>query len=324
MTDFFHGLPIWANFLLFALGAFLIDRGASLLVHSSVAISEKTGIPKMLIGATIVSVATTFPEFTVSFMATLMGYEQMAVGNIIGSCACNIGIVLAVCLLILPIVVDRKPVLKKGFVMLAGGLGITAFAFLGGIPRWGGGVLLAGFVIYVWWTVRSARKDRAAREGYEHQTFHGFTDEISRFLAGMICIGMASTLLVQTGREVALWMGVPELIIALTMISLGTSLPELVTAIRSALMGHSELSLGNVIGANILNMLWAFGACALIRPLPFERQTLILDCPFLLILMAAVLVPVALCKRLERVHGVAILAIYAVYITLMMVYFAAV
>ena len=172
-------------------------------------------------------------------------------------------------------------------------------------------------------TGRSARRDRASQEGHEHQTFHGFTDEIGRFLAGMVCIGLASTLLVETGREMALWMGVPELIVALTMIALGTSLPELVTAVRSALMGHSELGLGNVIGANTLNMLWAFGACALIRPLPSERQTLILDCPFLLILMAAVLVPVALCKRLGRVHGVTFLAIYAVYITLIMVYFTA-
>ncbi len=144
MEAFFHGLPVWVNCVLFVAGIVIIDRGSRTLVVSSVSISEKTGIPKIIVGATIMSVATTFPEFTVSLVATIMGYRQMAVGNIIGSCACNIGLVCGLCLLILPVVVDKRVILEKGGIMILGAAAATAFAFYGILPRWGGVLLLAG------------------------------------------------------------------------------------------------------------------------------------------------------------------------------------
>lgn len=317
MEEFFHGLPIWLDFILFALGILLIDRGSKTLVRSSVSISEKTGIPKIVIGATIVSVATTFPEFTVSLVATIMGYKQIAVGNIIGSCACNIGLACGLCLVILPVTVDRKVILEKGSVMILGGAAAAAFTYAGILPRWGGILLLAGFAVYVVRTVKTARG--SGGDGVSREGTPGLASDIGRFAAGMICVGLSSVLLVQTGREIALWLGVPELIIALTMVSLGTSLPELVTAVRSALMGHSELSVGNVIGANVLNIFWAFGTCSVVRPLEFRPQTLRLDCPFMLVLMGALVLSAA-SGRLRRAHGAALFAIYAVYITLMLVF----
>jgi cation:H+ antiporter len=320
MEALFARLPIWVDFLVFAVGVLLIDRGAKVLVDSSVSISKKTGIPKMVIGATIMSVATTFPEFTVSVVATIMGYNQMAVGNVVGSCVCNIGLVSGLCILVLPVAVDRRDALEKSLVMLAAGILLTMFAFHGLLPRWAGIMLLACFGVYVARTLSKTMReadpaDATAAEGGR------LTGDLLRFLAGMACVGIASTLLVQTGKQIAVWFGVPDLIIGLTMIALGTSLPELVTALRSAFMGQSELSVGNVIGSNILNILWALGACSLIRPLKLVRQNLVLDCPFMLALMAGMALSVALSKRLGRAHGIAFVVIYAAYITLMMLFF---
>ena len=320
MAEFFEGLPVWANFLCFALGAGMIDRGAKLLVRSSISISEKTGIPKIVIGATIMSVATTFPEFTVSLVATILGYNQMAVGNLVGSCACNIGLVCGCCVLILPVAVKKRTLIEKGGVMVLGGLATLCFAFAGGVPRWGGLLLLAGFALYVKRTVSTAKYDQTTVEPTEEGT-SGLSKDILKFLGGMVFVGLASTLLVENGKQIAVWFGVPPLIIALTLVALGTSLPELVTAIRSALMGHSELSVGNVIGSNVLNLFWALGTCAVVRPLAMERQTLVLDSPFMILLMTVLVLWGLLRGRLGRASGAAILAIYAVYIALMLKFF---
>jgi len=319
MTAFFAGLGPWMNMLLFAVGALVIDRGAKVLVNSSVSISRKTGIPKIVVGATIMSVATTFPEFTVSVVATIMGINDMAVGNVVGSCVCNIGLVCGLCLLVLPVAIDRRDALEKSLIMLAGGIVVVAFAFTGTIPRWAGILLLVAFAGYV------ARTASTARRGIVPDKETIFTGRISgdllRFAAGMACVGLASTLLVQTGQQIAIWLGVPSLIIGLTLVALGTSLPELVTALRSALMGQSDLSVGNVIGANILNILWALGACSVIRPLTLVRQNLVLDGPFMLVMMIGMVLSVAFSRKLGRVHGAVFVVIYAVYITLMLVFF---
>lgn len=321
MEAFFQGLPIWLNCILFVVGILIIDRGSRIIVVSSVSISEKTGIPKIIVGATIVSVATTFPEFTVSLVATIMGYQQMAVGNIIGSCACNIGLVCGLCLLILPVKANKKVLLEKGGVMILGAVAATAFAFNGILPRWGGVLLLAGFAFYVIHSIRGAKSAQDEGDSAQVSAVNGISGDILRFFAGMVCIGLSSFLLVQSGKEIAVWLGVPELIIALTMISLGTSLPELVTAIRSAFMGHGELSVGNVIGANVLNIFWALGTCSIIRPLELTRQTLVLDCPVLLALTLVLVLSGLIWKKLGRTHGAILVVIYAAYITVMLTYF---
>lgn len=321
MEAFFHGLPIWLNSVLFVVGIVIIGKGSKILVVSSVSISEKTGIPKIIIGATIVSIATTFPEFTVSLIATIMGYNQIAVGNIIGSCACNIGLVCGLCLLILPAAADKKVLLEKGGFMILGAIVSTAFAFSGILPRWGGVLLLAGFAAYVIHTIKAARDVQNGSSSAKFGMADGLVGDIIRFSAGMACVGLSSFLLVQTGKEIAEWLGVPELIIALTIVSLGTSLPELVTALRAAFMGHSELSVGNVLGANVLNLFWALGACSVIRPLELARQTLILDCPFLIALTLALVLSGIIWKKLGRAHGAALFVIYAAYITVMLTRF---
>jgi cation:H+ antiporter len=320
MEEFFAGLPIWLDFLLFAVGIVVIDRGAKVLVNSSVAISRKTGIPKMVVGATIMSVATTFPEFTVSVVATIMGYNDIAVGNVVGSCVCNIGLVSGLCLLVLPVTVDRRDALEKSLIMLAGGIVVVVSAYYGTIPRWAGILLLVAFAAYVVRTASTAR--RRVPAGPETIFTGRISGDLLRFAVGMLCVGLASTLLVQTGQQIAIWLGVPPLIIGLTLVALGTSLPELVTALRSAFMGQSELSVGNVIGANILNILWALGACSVIRPLALVRQNLVLDGPFMLLLMLGVVLSVAFSKKLGRAHGAVFVVVYAVYITLMLLCFA--
>ena len=145
--------------------------------------------------------------------------------------------------------------------------------------------------------------------------------QIGLFLLGAAGILIGSILLVGNAKILAAWLGVPELIIGLTAVAIGTSLPEYVTAITATLKGHSELGVGNVIGANILNLLWVLGACALVRPLPIEHQTRVLDCPLMLLIMVLLVRMIASDSRLERWEGGVLLGLYVGYLALMFTFF---
>lgn len=317
MEEFFHGLPVFGNVIIFLLGAALINTGSKILVDSAVSISKKTGIPQMTIGATILGLATSLPEFMISILATIMGSNQIAMGNVIGSCACNIGLVCGISVIILPVTL-RKGIMEKNLFMLSAGAILMVFALIGILPRWGGGVLLICAVIYSIRSAGLAREESKASRASQQTESHGLKNDILKSILGMVYLSASSVVLVLSGKEIALWLGVPELIIALTMIAFATSLPELVTALRAAIGGHMELGIGTVVGSNVLNIFWILGTCALIKPLEFEEQTQRLDAPFMLVLMLVLVVSTALWKRLGRVHGIAMLVIYGLYITLMM------
>ena len=323
METSLEALPIWMNALMFLLGMAVIAKGADWFTDSSVSIAEVTHVPKAMIGATIVSLATTFPEFSVSLTAALSHQPQTAIGNAVGSTICNIGLILATVVLVRPMLIERGAVRAQGGFMIAAGAGIILLTLRGTLSRAGGLVLVAGLAAYVWFSVRGALSHRRSQRSQEPQAAapKPLGREIRLFLLGAVCVVLGSVLLVKNAKILAEWLQVPELIIGLTLVAVGTSLPEYVTAVTATLKGHSELGVGNVIGANILNLVWVLGASALVRPLHLAHQTRVLDLPVMLLIMVLLVVMIATGSRLRRWEGAVLLGVYVLYLTAMFALF---
>lgn len=318
-----ESLPIWMNALMFLLGTAVIVKAADWFTDSSVSIAELTHVPKAIIGATIVSLATTFPEFCVSVTAALSRQPQTAIGNAVGSTICNIGLILSTAVLVRPVLIERAAVRGQGGFMVAAGAGVILLTLRGTLSRAGGLVLLAGFAVYVWFSVRAAVSHRRSHRSQDPQAAapKPLGREIRLFLLGAVGVVLGSVLLVKNARILAEWLHVPELIIGLTLVAVGTSLPEYVTAVTATLKGHGELGVGNVIGANLLDLVWVLGASALVRPLHLARQTRVLDLPVMLLTMVLLVAMIATGSRLRRWEGAVLLGVYVLYLTTMFALF---
>ena len=319
MEAYFASFPVWANFLFFAAGLLIITKGADWFTDGAVGIAEITGIPKVIIGATLVSLATTAPEFSVSVIAAWLGHPATSVGNAVGSTICNIGLILAVAFLLEPVSLAREDVLPKGLFMLMLGVLLLTLGWDGRVARVEGVVLFAFVPVYLWFTMK-----RATWTDFDIGSAMSDRDKQHvglLFLAGSIAVVLGSVLLVQNAAHLARTMGVPELVIGLTLVAVGTSLPELITAVSASLSGHGDMAVGNVLGANVLNIAWVLGGASLIAPLGIEHQSFALDFPFMLLLMLMFLL-LALWKRgMGRRAGLMFLAGYVCYLVLMFTYF---
>ncbi len=321
MEAWFAGLPLWANLLLFSAGILVIAKGADWFTAGAVGVARVTGIPKVVVGATLVSLATTAPEFSVSVIAAWLGHPATSMGNAVGSTICNIGLILAVASLIAPVALAREDVAPEGAFMLA--LGVL-LVLLGRDAELGAAEGLVLFVLalsYLWFGMRRARRANSGSAG-EAASEGGERGVGPRFAAGAALVVAGSVLLVQNAAHLARAMGVPELVIGLTLVAVGTSLPELVTAVSASLRGHGDIAVGNVMGANVLNIAWVLGGASLVAPLGVERQSFVLDFPFMLLLMLLFL-SLALWRRgVGRGAGFALLSAYAGYLFVMFAYFA--
>jgi len=326
MEALFEGMPIWLNFIFFVLGGVLITKAADYFVDAAVTISIATGIPKILIGGTIVSLATTAPEFCVSFLATVQGNSDVAIGNSVGSCIINIALIAGTSVLIRPILAEKKRILEQGAFMLSAGI-LVYFLSMGGVlTRFGGGILVAGMIAYLYYCTRTARVDM--NDANNAETLPAENEKINlgkqflMFAIGAIGITIGSTLLVGNVTPIAKFFGVPDLIIALTLVSLGTSLPEYVVSLTAAIKRHGELGIGNIIGADILNIFMVLGVCSLYSPLTVTRQTMVLDYPFMLLLMSLLILFRFTKNRIDRWEGGMLFSVLIAYLTLMFYYFA--
>ncbi|MFC1885952.1 calcium/sodium antiporter [Thermodesulfobacteriota bacterium] len=326
MEILFEGIPVWLNFVFFVVGGLMITKAADYFVEAAVNISVATHIPKILIGGTIVSIATTAPEFCVSFIATIQGKSDVAIGNSIGSCVINIGLIAGTCVLIRPVLVDKKRILQQGAFMIAAGILVYVLSLGGVLTRLDGAVLLVGLIAYLYYCTKTARqdmKDTKHAEGTtaaEHEINLG--KQFLLFIIGTIGIIIGSALLVGNVTPIAKFFGVPDLIIALTLVALGTSLPEYVVSLTATVKRHGDLGVGNIIGADILDIFWVLGGCSLYSPLTVTRQTMVLDYPFMLLLMLFLAVFRYTSNRIERWEGASLFGILVVYLTLMFSYFA--
>lgn len=309
-------------FLLFLLGLLLICFGGDRLVDASVAIARKIGIPQIVVGATIVSIGTTLPEVLVSTTAAFDGSAAISAGNAFGSIICNTALIAGLSQLLRPSKkVETASLAWRSVFFFAVILGLTAVGwFTGRFGRGCGVVLLLLFAVYAWLNiVRSGREGEdtvETPESLEELNTISVPKNLLKLAVCALLLFVGANLLVDNGVIIAGFLGVPERVIAVTAIALGTSLPELVTSLISLIKGCENVGLGNIIGANILNLLLVIGISATVAGIPLETQTVRVDAPLGALLMAILLVPILIRKKGSRLQGVALLGIYGVYCVL--------
>lgn len=297
--------------ILFLVGLVLICFGGDRLVDASVAIAKKLGIPQIVVGATIVSIGTTLPEVLVSTTAAFQGSADICAGNAFGSIICNTALIAGLTQAIRPTKEVEKGSLgwRTAFFMITiFAMGICGFVF-GRYNRAVGFVLLALFVLYSFLSIRLA----------ENQEDDEPTDDIvlwKKLLILLFCAGLlfvGAKLLVDNGIIIAEGLHVPERIIAVTFIALGTSLPELVTSLMSLIKGYGKVGLGNIIGANLLNLLLVIGIPAAISGIQLTEQTVRMDIPVSIAVMAVLTLPLLIKKKAYRWQGILLLSVYVIY-----------
>lgn len=301
--------------ILFVVGLILICLGGDKLVDAAVAIAKKLGIPQIVVGATIVSLGTTLPEILVSTTAAFDGSAAIAAGNAFGSIICNTALIAGLTQSIRPSKQAESSSLSwRGafFFIVLIALNICGYV-TGAFSRPVGIVLLLLFVVYAYLNVIRASSEGDSEEENKN------SDKVSipvQLLILVVCAALlfvGANLLVDNGILIAEALGVPERVIAVTFIALGTSLPELMTSVMSLIKGYGNVGLGNVIGANLLNMLLVIGIPSAIAGIPLERSTVAVDMPLACLVMAVLIVPILIRKKSSRIQGIALLCIYAVY-----------
>ena len=318
--------------LLFALGLVLLIKGGDWFVDGATKIAKRFHIPEIILGATVVSIGTTLPEVMVSVSGALNGQGAMAYGNAIGSIICNTSLIAALTVALKPAPVETKSMKIPTLVFfISAAIYVVASYVFGTFYRWLGFVLLAVFAVYMFITVRSGLKNADVESKKEEEEApkgkKSLIFEIGMLVVGAALIAFGADLLVDNGTIIAKELGVPETVIALTFVALGTSLPELVTAITSLIKGHGALSLGNIIGANIFNLVLVSGASIALAPFEVPvgnlifgiNSSLVIDIPLMLVVMLLLTVPTLITKKLMRWQGIVLLALYAGFCTLQFV-----
>ncbi len=330
MFDF---IPDYVYLLVF--GFILLIKGGDWFVDAATSIAKRFHLPELLIGATVVSIGTTLPEVMTSAMGAASGSGAMAYGNAIGSIICNTSLIAALTMAIKPGKADRKSlVFPVCFFFGAAAFYAACAYFFGRFDLWMGIVLLVGFVVYMVVNVINMKKNPAPQEEHETESLEcdlpennspaGLIKDIAVLIGSALVIAIGADLLVSSATTIANALGVPQTIISLTIVALGTSLPELVTAITSLMKGHGALSLGNIIGANIFNLVLVSGAAITINPFDVPADatfmgmnaSLIFDIPLVFIVMGIMTLPALIRGKLARWQGISLIAIYLSYCVL--------
>ena len=309
---------------LFAVGLVLLIKGGDWFVDGATGIATRFRLPDIVVGATVVSIGTTLPEVMVSATGALQGQGAMAYGNAIGSIICNTALIAAISVACNPGPVNVKT-MKMPVIFFFGSAAMYCLAayVLGTFPRWMGFVMLTIFIVYTVLNVRNGLKnpDAASEEEEEESKERKLWQELLLLVGGAAVIAIGADLLVDHGTIIAQALGVPETVIALTFVALGTSLPELVTTITSLKKGRASLGIGNVIGANVFNLVLVSGVAVTLAPFDVpvgkmlfgQNASLVLDIPLMLLVMLLLTVPALTKKKLGRWQGIALLGIYAAF-----------
>ena len=321
--------------LLFVLGLILLIKGGDWFVDGAVGIAHRFNMPEILIGATVVSIGTTLPEVMVSAGSAVKGIGSMAYGNALGSIICNTALIAAITIAVKPSDVDRKsmktPVI---FFTLAALIYVFISYFTGSFSRISGILLLILFFVYMIIAVKQAlnitktpKTEASDTEGSDDSNDEESKKEASviKFIVllvvGAALIAVGADLLVDNGTIIAERLGVPSTVIALTFVALGTSLPELVTAVTSLIKGSGALSLGNIIGANMFNLVLVSGLSISLAPfdVPCDKligginSSLVIDIPVMILVSCILIIPALIRGKMARIQGILMLAIYAAF-----------
>ena len=335
LTNLVTQYPILA-YVFLVLGFLFLIKGGDWFVDAATGIAKRFHLPELLIGATVVSIGTTLPEVMTSAIGAASGSSAVAYGNAIGSIICNTSLIAALTIAIKPAKADKKSLIFPVcfFFGAAAFYAFNAYVF-GKFDLWMGIVLLIGFVVYMVMNVINMKKNPAEEEHEENLEISegeenakgGLVKDIVMLVVSAAVIAVGAKLLVEGATKIAHDLNVPETIISLTIVALGTSLPELVTAVTALMKGHGALSLGNIIGANIFNLVLVSGAAITINPfeVPAEATFLgnnasfIFDIPLVFIVMGIMTIPTIIKGKLQRWQGISLLAIYAAYCVLQFV-----
>lgn len=308
--------------LLFAVGLVCLIKGGDWFVDGATALARRFHLPELLIGATVVSIGTTLPEVMVSTMSALGGHGEIAYGNAIGSVICNAALIAAITIAVKPGPVDPST-LKTPVAFFFAAAAIYCFAAygLGKFTRVIGFIMLAMFFLYMFVNVKQMTSQPAEVHEEEEEELPTLGKTVLDLVVGSALIALGANLLVENGTLIAQALGVPESVIALTFVALGTSLPELVTAISALMKGHSDLSLGNVIGANVFNLVLVSGVSVTLAPFTVPQSStimgmnssLVMEIPVMLGVMILMSAPALFKGKLTRIQGIALLAVYAAF-----------
>lgn len=325
---------------LFAIGVVLVIKGGDLFVDAASWIAERSGIPKLIIGATVVSLATTMPEMLVSVMAAAQGKVDMSIGNAVGSVTANIGLIMALALLCMPGAIRRRDYLLKSILMLTAAALTAACGLAGAVRLPASLALLAVFAVFLWENLREARRagtpgaadgkaDVPAGSAAPASQIPAEGDrpaparravmvQALKFVCGAAGIIAGAQLLVDNGSALARLAGVPERVIGVTLVAVGTSLPELVTTITAIVKKQSALSVGNILGANIIDLTLIMPLASLIsgKALPISAAFARVDLPVCLLVALIAMVPALVRSRFSRWQGAALLGVYAAYLVI--------
>lgn len=309
------------DFIILIIGFFLLIKGADIFVDGASSIAKKIGIPSVIVGLTIVSLGTSAPELAVSLISSFNGNNGIAVGNVLGSNLFNTLVVLGGTAIVAPLLI-KKSTIKRDYITTLLVTILTCFLIFGLVPksenmlsRISGIILLVVCIAYMFILVKAAKKDSVKDE--ENTSEIKMSKNILLSLIGVVGIVFGGNLVVDSATNIAYALGMSEKLVGLTIVAVGTSLPELVTSIVAALKGENDIALGNVLGSNIFNLVLILGASATISPITVSGVMLI----DLIILIAVTLFIGALIffnkkedKRLGRLEGIILVGIYVAYL----------
>ena len=314
-------------YMSFFLGLILICKGGDWFVDAASKISEMLGIPKYVVGATIVSFATTMPEIIVSVASALKGHSIMAIGNAVGSVSANTGIILAISLFFLPVAIKREEYFLKT-ILYIGTVLLLFISFQDRIfDRSDCLLLLLAGILFLVMNVKNAvnkktkengirQSDRAKLQKRRKEQKESLWKVLIWFCVGAVAIVAGSELLVQSACEIAEKLHISEDIISVTIVAMGTSLPEFVTTVTAIIKKESSLSVGNIVGANMIDSAFILPVCTLIggKSLPVSSQMAVIDMPVCMLLSVVALLPMLVRKKIKRTDGIVTFLIYSGYL----------
>ncbi|MCG2713097.1 MAG: calcium/sodium antiporter [Candidatus Omnitrophica bacterium] len=307
-------MGIFKDFIILVVGIFVIIKSADLFTSAAEGIALFFKIPRVIIGLTIVSIATTTPEFAVSALSAKMGAGGIALGNATGSCMANIGLILAAAAVIRTLHFDPR-LIRQELVFLIGFSVLVFLLMLDGVLGFSDGILLCVLMGAFFSYIILRELKTKSREGPTQLKSKSINKDVVKFIIGSAgVVAAAKYAIIPSGVAIANYFKVPEIVVAVSMIAIGTSLPELVTAVVASLKKMGELAAGNVIGANILNLLWVLGVSSIIRPLNIDSQTKLVTMP--LVIGFALLIFLFTRKKLvlQRAHGFILMFLYSGYL----------
>lgn len=301
-------------------GFVLLFGGGEFLVRGAVAISRRLGISPLLVGMTVVAFCTSAPELVVSVQSALAGNPDIAVGNVVGSNICNVALILGLSALIRPVSVDRADVRPDTIMMLVSAAVLVALGFMGQALRWHGVAMVTVLLVYIVVQYRreitagTADEDWHAEETEEFETQMGLPAASAAIAAGLAALIVGSDWLIEGATAIAATVGVPDAVVGLTVVALGTSLPELATSAIAAYRGHSDVAVGNVVGSNTFNVLSILGITAIITPVSIPEQMARFDIPLMMAVLAFAGAVLLARGRFGRLMGASMLAGYVAYV----------